>query len=183
MHSSYRVLLASLLGLALIASPLSAQPQIQPRGGGVTPSQGGGPQQPGSVLINGTTPEQTAEVLKAAGYENVEIYTGQSGSKHASGVTSGQTVSAIHTNCKDGMCATVLFLVNFGKQDSIDANYMNSWHNDKLYSTLYQSKDGSLMLGWGIFLGDTSMSHLRRSASIYATLVKDLLSYKPGQQQ
>lgn len=182
MRFDYRVLLPALLGFVLIASPLAAQPQIQPPSGGSAPPAQGGPSAGGGVLINGSTPEQTAEILKAAGYTNVELYKGQSGAQHASGVTSGTTVSAIHTNCKDGMCATVLFLVNFGKQDTIDAAYMNAWHNQKLYSTLYLSQDGSLMLGWAVFLGDTSMSHLRRSAAIYATLVKDLLSFKPGQQ-
>ncbi|BAT60172.1 hypothetical protein GJW-30_1_02708 [Variibacter gotjawalensis] len=169
--------LAAVLGLCLFASPLVAQPQIQ------QPSSPGQPaQQPaagGGALINNVTPEQTAEVLKAAGYSDVEVYTAQSGTKHASGKTQGILVSAIHQNCNEGSCAVVVFFVNFGKQDSVDAAYMNAWHNEKLYSRLYLN-NGNLFFTWSVFLGDTSMSHLRRSAAIYSNLLKDLQTFKPS---
>lgn len=174
---------AAIIGAASLmpVPPASAQPNIRPPSAPPSqqPSQ---PQGGAGNLIQGVTPEITAEVLKAAGYSNVEVYTAKSGSKHASGTAHGNTVSVIHMHCKDGLCPAVVFMVNFGKQDTIDFAYTNGWHTDKLYTRLYQN-NGDLFFTWPAFLGDASLSHLQRVASLYAVLLKDLMSYKPGQQQ
>jgi hypothetical protein len=175
-----RVALAALVaafGLAQV--PASAQPRIQPPAN--QPQQPPAQQQGGGTgnVIKGVNPEMTAEILKAAGYTNTEVYTTSSGAKHAAGEINGSTVSVLNLACKDGQCLVLRFMVNFGKQDSIDAKYMNAWAAQNLIGTLYTDPQGNLFFMWSIFVGDTTVVNVARSAVVFGAALKDLMAFKP----
>lgn len=166
---------------AMVTALTQAQPQIQQPGGGGGGGGGGG-QAPATSgeLLKGTTLELTAQVLREAGYTEVQVYTARSGSKHVSGKVDGMVVSAIHLHCKDDRCPALAYLFNFGKQDTIDAAYMNAWNQSKLYARLYKNKEESLILEQDVLVLEVPPVYLKHTAIMYARLLRDVMQFKPA---
>ena len=164
----------------LCAGLAQAQPRIQQP----TPREGGGgqPQQaPAGGLIQGTTLELTMEMLTLAGFTDVKKYKAQSGSEHVSGKLGETLVSVVHMNCKESKCLTVMFMVFFGKQNSVDMNYMNAWNRDKLYARLYQDKENNVFFRMDVVLWDVPPQYIARMGQTFALMLKNVYDYKPGQ--
>lgn len=175
------VILASALAVAWPGAG-DAQPRIQPSG---PPAAGPGtPAAPsGTQLLNGTTVEITAEMLTEAGYTDVKIYEARSGNRHVSAKFDDVPMIAMHLHCReDKTCPAVGLVVIFGRQDSIDANYMNAWNTAKLYSRLYKDSDGDLLLQQDIYVRDVPAVYLKHSAQMFGVLLRDLLKFQPGQK-
>ncbi len=158
-------------------APAHAQPKLQPRGGGEQPHNQ--PQAQGG-LIDRLTPEVTADLLKQAGYTDLEIYSDNSGNKHVKGKINGQSIAVLHY-CEKGTCQFISFVLPLGKQEGVDINWVNSWNYDKLFAKLSQDKEGNIFFQMECYLfGGVSPSHVVSAGQLFAELIKVLYQYKPS---
>lgn len=168
----------SLIGLALA----QAQPKLQPRGGG---GGGGGEQnqggdQPSGQVIDRTTQDNTLNLLKAAGYTDLKIYSDKQGNKHVQGKINGQGVAVLHY-CEKEVCQFISFVAPLGKQDNIDLKWINSWNYDKLFAKLSQDKEGNIYFQMECYLfGGVAPAHITQSGQLFGELIKVLYQYKPS---
>ncbi len=177
-------LTTTLLTVALLAMSFAlaeAQPQPrppQPKGGG---GGGGQPSQSGEIITS-TTPEVTARLLRDAGYGDVKLYKAPNGTTHVLGTVSDIPVSVIHQSDNNNQVRALLFLVKFAKQDNIDTAYANAWNLAKPFVRAVISNEGELLfaMDFDIMAGVTP-PFITRAALIYATLLKQLLEFKPNQ--
>lgn len=163
----------------LLASGLAeAQPRISPPGGG----GGGGqpqtqPQQGG--IINGTTVELTASMMRDAGYTDVQFFEHQ-GRKHVRAKAGETPVIVIHDNCKEETCVVISFTVFFGEQRTIDANYINGWNQTKRWCKLYRAKNGHLVFDMDAFIAGVQPEYVKAMSIIFANMLKQLFEFKPS---
>lgn len=166
----------SIMGLALA----HAQPKLQPRGGGDEQKQGGGNPPASGQTIDKTTPDNTLNLLKAAGYTELQIYTDNQGNKHVQGKINGQGVAILHY-CDKGVCQFISFVAPLGKQESVDLNWINSWNYDKLFAKLSRDKDGNVYFQMECYLfGGVAPGHITQAGQLFGELLKILYQYKPG---
>lgn len=183
-----------LLAGLVVASGAMAQPRInQPSQGGGAPSgggPGGGPggggapaqQSSGSPLLTGVTPEISVQVLRAAGYQDVEIVTLQN-ARHVKAKVQGQNMALLHQNCEGNVCKSATFVIYYNQQQGIDINWVNAWNAAKRFTKLSIDKNnGSLSYEMDVhFFGDgVSATHFRDSAALFGQMTKALLEFQPG---
>jgi hypothetical protein len=179
-----RLRLSSLIlgcaALALAGGLANAQPRIQPAPGG---GGGGGGQQQASPagLITKITAEQTAEIMTKAGYTDVKIINGNQGTRHVGGKAGETPVFAIHAGCENGACSTVTFTVYFGKQESIDLNYMNAWHTAWRFTKLYRDKDNDIVFDMDVpLLTGVTPDYFTSASILFVNMLKKVMEFKPS---
>ena len=159
------------------AARLEAQPRIQPPSG-APPSQGSSA--PTGGLMQGTTPDATAQSLQQAGFSKVEMVTVE-GQRQVRGEINGSTVVAWHYQCNNGPCASLTLLTSFGRQASIDSAWINAWNRDKRFGRLFLDKQGNVVFSMDVhFFGGTGPEYLRMSGVLFGSLLKALLEFQPS---
>jgi hypothetical protein len=182
----------------LVSADAIAQPRIQQQpaqGGGAGPGgggPGGGPgggggaapqqQSSGAPLLAGTTPEISQQVLRAAGYADLEIITIQN-ARHLKGKVQGQNMALLHQNCENNICKTATFVIYYNQQQGIDINWVNAWNQQKRFTKLsIDPSNSSLTYEMDVhFFGDgVSATHFRDSAVLFSQMTKALLEFQPN---
>ena len=158
----------------LYAGAAAAQPRIPTPGGG-----GGGPSPGPSVgagLVLKITAEQMAALLNEAGIRS-EVRDIQ-GDKMVYAQFWGDALwsGVILDNCeKDGSgCRTLSFFANFGKDQPVDANWLNAWNSIYYMVRSYKLNDGSLLFKAHllIFSGVTA-DYIKQSALFFKRVVDE----------
>jgi len=176
------MVLGCVCGLLLvqIAPPgqgAKAQPRIGPGSGTGTPQQ---PTPPAAGIMRGTNPEFTAQSLKSVGYTEVE-FVDVNDAKQVQAKVNGVTIRVYHYGCESNVCSSVVFYTTFGKQQQIDANYINAWNREKRFAKLYVEANGALSFDMDVhFTGGVSPEYLASSAKLFGTLLKVLFEFKPA---
>lgn len=165
---------------ALLApvQPADAQPRLPQAG--PAPGSTAAPQD--GPLLQGTTPELTAEMLRAAGYRNVTIYTSPAKTRHVRAQVDQVTMQAIHMHCRDEGCRSLAYNVSFGKQETITDSYMNSWNDERLFARLVRTKQGNLLLRQDVLMRDVPAVYIKTTAEMFANLVRQVLKYNPDEK-
>lgn len=171
-------MMAGCVGALLSLAAASAQPRIGPgSGGGSPPAQ---PAQPAAGIVRGTNPELTVQALKSVGYSDVE-FVEVNDARQVQAKVNGVTIRVYHYGCENNVCSSVAFYTSFGKQQQIDANYINAWNREKRFAKLYVESNGALSFDMDVhFTGGVSQEYLASSARLFGTLLKVLFEFKPA---
>jgi hypothetical protein len=174
-----RRIAAMLLGGAaatLAAGIANAQPRIVPDG---TPSPGPGAPPAQSGTMQTISLDAIMPILSEAGYGNPRIEKNDRNVSFIRCQLKGATV-AVHLNCSDSTCSVLYFIADFGKQDSVDADYMNAWNRHFALSALYRFDNGDLAFRFGVSLvGGFTMENVKSNAHLYIALFDQLLKFNP----
>lgn len=199
MKSLAALALSGLVGLALPIAPAPAQ--IAPRqsnelatprppANAVTGAEsqirlgGGQPagQQPagGGKMMTSITPPETIRIMKGVGFSGLEPHKFEN-QDHVMATIDGTNTFIWHENCADkGGCATLWFMVNFGKQES-GQDYINSYNGAMYYTKLYTTKSGDLILTMAMPLaGGVTEAHVEFIGRLWVRVFKEALEYKPS---
>ncbi len=142
------------------------------------PSGAGQPAQ-GSNLLTTITLDATLRIMRGIGFSNIEIYrSGESASIKAS--IDDTDTYIWHENCKNNACVTLWFAVNLGRQDAIDAAWMNDYNRNTLYTKMFTNPNDELMLtlAGSLYKGVTE-DHIRSLGELWIMVFKEALEYKP----
>lgn len=162
----------------LAAGFAHAQPRITPPGGG---GGGGAPSTGGGGMVTSVTAEQVSQLMQQAGYKEVSVAQTQQGSKFVRAKVGEIPVVALFGGCEGAGCVVVVFRAFFGKQETIDANYIFAWNNAYLISRLYRDGDGDLTFDMGMhLLSGVTPEYIQRTSVLYASLLGKLLEFKPS---
>lgn len=187
MRCTFSTILAG-CGAVLIAGTLAvAQPRIGggggggPGGGGTAP--GGGQQQGpagGGQIIQGTTPELTAQMLQRAKFTNVEVFTDNQGKRQVRGSINEVPTAVWHRNCENNNCLSISFYTNFPPSQGVDINWVNAWNAQKSFIKGYIAPDGRTHFEMDVhFVGGTAPTFIAGSAAIWALTLKELFEFQP----
>jgi Putative bacterial sensory transduction regulator len=163
--------------LSIMGTTLAPAQKLQPPGVG----QPQGENQPQGQLIDRPTPESTINLLKQAGYTDLQFYTDNQGNKQVQGKINGQGIAVVHYYEK-GVCQQFIsFVAPLGKQQGIDLNWINSWNYDKLFAKLSQDNEGNIFVQMDVHLfGGVSPGYVTGSGELFGELIKALYQYQPG---
>jgi hypothetical protein len=132
-------------------------------------------------LINRITPESTIDLLKAAGYTELDFYTDDQGNKQVKGKINGQAMVVVHFYEKGAIQQFVSFVAPLGKQQGVDLNWINSWNYNRLFLKLSQDKDGNILAQMDVhFFGGVSPNYITASGELFGEMIKALYQYEPG---
>ena len=161
-----------------VANPLSNQIRVGPSGGGQAGGGQAAPPVAGPLLMT-ITPDTTMRILKGVGFTDVELY--KDGESVAVKVTGAEVDSYVwHENCKNGQCVTLWFVCNYGKQESIDAAFINDYNLNTIYTKMSISGSGDLLLSMaGSLYNGVSEAHVRGLGELWLTILKEAMEYKP----
>jgi hypothetical protein len=163
--------LALVCVFSLTGTVVHAQPKKLPQQGEVA-TQG--------QLIDRTTPDETMNLLKQAGYTDLEKWSDDKGNEQVKGKINDEPVIVFHYY-DEGAVKWLSFYAPLGKQPTVDLNYMNSWNFDKLFAKMSQDKEGNTFLQMDIhFFGGASPSFITASGELFGKLIKVLYQYQPG---
>jgi hypothetical protein len=175
---------AVLVAAALAVAPVAAAQPVLPGGGG-TPSSSGAA--PGGALTK-ITPQQLAQYYSGLTLNGQPVQTsiktfddGTSvvvlplwGSKLYSGIN-------LQVCEKDGSgCHWLEFFANLGKQDSVDANWINAFNRNFLGAKAYTLASGELVFALDISLfPGVSPNEIGWYTSFFKHVVDDSFKFKP----
>jgi hypothetical protein len=174
--------------LAFAATSAIAQIVLPGAGGGSTPAptpQTAPP--PANGLITKITPQQVAQLISTAvsGVTiSPQITQNQDGTFNVSfPVWGSQVYSAVNVeNCeKDGSgCYALDFFANFGKQPSIDANWMANWNNQFFVARVFPLSDGEIVFSGDLMiLSGVTPDYITAFAGFFKQVVDNAATYKP----
>jgi Putative bacterial sensory transduction regulator len=169
------VLVIASLGCATAAV---AQPRI-PGGniGGQAPAPSGG-----GLLIK-LTPEQVVGLLNEAGFHS-EVRRDSVDAKVVVAAFWGQEPysGVIMDHCeKDGSgCHNLFFFANYGKDQPVDANWINAWNNSKIGVKALKLDDGTLLFEYDLsLLTGVTADYVKEFAKFFKLVVDTATQFKP----
>ena len=160
-----------------------AQPRISPPNTQPQPQPQQQPQQQQGQLLTHLNPDDTAKILQEAGYKDAEVYESSSGRRHVRAKLGQLQVFALHANCEAAGCRSIILAVFFGKQPSIDWNYINAWYNAWRFTRLYRNDEGDLVFDMDLHLyTGATPDYVKQASTLFAQLLNKLLEFRPAQK-
>lgn len=164
---------------ATLRNPQDAAQQIRldrPAGGG----GGGGAAAPSSGLVMDVTAEDIARIIKGLNYTSVSVQK-QDKITFVKADIGNQPTFIILNNCGDnGRCRALHFVAYLGEQDSVDADFMNDYNRNTLFTKMSKGKDNELQVSMGVNLArGVSEDHIRGMAENWILWLKEAIEYKP----
>jgi len=186
------------VAFAAFATSASAQPVMPGAGGGggqaapaPAPAPGGSPGGSPGGLIATMNPQQLAQILNGLTIDNKPInMTVKTFDDKTGGVIipfwGDQLYSGVlPIQCQpDGTgCKTLQFFANFGKQSSVDMNWMNSWNDYYLGVKVSVMDNGEMLFEYDLPLfSGVSADYIRNCTVFFKAVVDTAFTYKPGQK-
>lgn len=147
----------------------------------VAPTPAPAPQAPaesGSVMLT-TTPAQTLAAITGLGFTGEVVE--QDGGKHLRVTYDGNEMYIWHDECDGEACRRITFYVNFGKQDSIDDTFLNSYNVDNVVTKMYRESEGNIALTmYSVLDGGVGPGWIKGQAERWVRYYKNALTYKPS---
>lgn len=157
---------------AFFSATSIAQPKLNPKGKApAEPSQQ-------TAVVETTTAELTARMLKDAGYEDAEVYTAKNGTLHAAGKVFGVPVSVIHYYDDDKKVRGVQYLAIFAKQDDVGPEFAHAYNSKYRWAKAYLDDEGRLNLTMDYALGVTPAAFVDASKR-FGIMIRLLLDFSP----
>lgn len=166
---------------ATLRDPQDAALQIRldrPAGGGS--GGGGGAAAPSSGLVADVTAEDVARIIKGLNYTSVSAQK-QDKFTFVRADIGDQPTYIMLNNCGDnGRCSALYFIAYLGKQDSVDAEFMNDYNRNTMFTKMAKNKDDELQVTMGVNLArGVSEEYIRGMAENWITWFKQAIEYKP----
>lgn len=157
-----------------VAAAVAAQIQLPrpPDGGG-----GAGSPPPGDV-IETMTLEDVLDLAKQIGVADPKI-TESGNDKTVSGQIEGLSAELLPWECENGACSVVLFYVYFGKQDSVDAKFMNSYNINYVMKMMKNDEDELVLTTALQLYGGVRRQHAKELGELFVKQVPVAIGYKP----
>jgi Putative bacterial sensory transduction regulator len=159
------------------ATAVVAQPRIPGANiGGQAPASSSG-----GLLVK-LTAEQVVGLLNEAGFHS-EVRQDKD-SKFVVAAFWGQDLysGVIVEHCeKDGSgCHTLEFFANFGKDQPVDANWINAWNNSKIGVKASKLGDGTLLFDYDLpLLTGVTADYVKELAKFFKLVVDTATQFKP----
>lgn len=129
------------------------------------------------VLVDGTDPDEVAEV--ARGYGSVQMNSAANGNPMISGEIEGVSYYLFFRNCSDthSDCEDLNFYAGFrDNKQTLDA--INAWNRDKRFGKAYLDSDLDAVIEYDVNLEyGISRENLDSSFSIWSLILKQFADY------
>ena len=163
------------------ARPAAAQDdQVRITGPASGPAPVEGPLPSGGARVISTINAETvARLMKGVGFSALEIDPDSDGTQVRAAIDGTDTFIRLE-NCEKGSCVTLMFLANFGKQDAIDAAWINSYNANTIYTKMFLNGDGEaiLSIASSLYKGVTE-EHVASLGELWVVIFKEALAYEP----
>ena len=176
-----------IVGSLALAATAVAQPRLpgtpgpQPAPPGPAPAAGG--------VFAKITPQQLSQIVGGLTIDGKPIATSIKTFDDGSAVIvtpfwGDQLYSGINMEyCeKDGTgCHTLQFFANFGKQSTVDANWINAWNLAYIGVKAYTLQNGELLFCYHLpLLSGVSDTYIKSFTAFFKVVVDEAFKFKPG---